>query len=387
MVVALFMSGQACAVAASRPAAVPARSPIGAGDAASPPQASPTPYPTDYPTGPVLALAVSVASTPTQIRPGASADLQVRVLNPATEPVTVTLRGRGIDLADNGVVRLLPGTDPTWTRNLSFPDEIHVPGQGFATANVRVTVPAETSPDLYFIGFVVTPRPVPARGVKVINQIGSFLTLDVPGPRTRQLRARLFAPPIQFRRQARATLTVQNTGHATSRFWGETSTSSPGTTQPDLRRIEPTLLPAQRSRTLPVRAQSGWPIALLTITTHLTYPQQTDTQTTDLTTTRRILLIQPTVPPATLAVLLGLLGLTWRRRRRLPSPTTPPSDTERTMENIMDNTSPTARAGAHIRRPGAPPRHARRGTITNPAHPADPNPAAFTSHTEPDQVA
>ena len=37
-------------------------------------------------------------------------------------------------------------------------------------------------PDLYFVGFLVTPVAAEGGSIKVINQIGSFLTVDVPGP-------------------------------------------------------------------------------------------------------------------------------------------------------------------------------------------------------------
>ena len=62
-----------------------------------------------------------------------------------------------------------------------------VPALGFIDLFVTVRMPVVISPDLYYIGSVV--RPVAASpGITVINEIGGFFTIDVPGPRVRVYR-------------------------------------------------------------------------------------------------------------------------------------------------------------------------------------------------------
>ena len=49
-------------------------------------------------------------------------------------------------------------------------------------------MPTQIGPDLYYIGFLVSPVPTVSGEVVVINQIGAFLTIDVPGPRVGRSR-------------------------------------------------------------------------------------------------------------------------------------------------------------------------------------------------------
>ncbi len=100
---------------------------------------------------------------------------------------------------------------------------------------MKVHAPSSLKPDLYFLGFIVTPIPDPTTGVTVINQIGGFFTIDIPGPRDRRLAADLDLPGwsilglhVFVGSDLRGTLHVHNIGQAAVRFWGETDTTTTG---------------------------------------------------------------------------------------------------------------------------------------------------------------
>src|SRR5438067_762301 len=136
-------------------------------------------------------LAVSVPPEPVSVVLGAPSIVKVRVLNPGSEPVVVTVTGGAVQLADEGAVTVTSDRDPEWQGNVDFPSgSLTVPANGFIDAPLTVRVPAQLSPDLYFVGFLVTPLATGTGNLKVINQVGSFVTLDVPGPRPSSPRSR-----------------------------------------------------------------------------------------------------------------------------------------------------------------------------------------------------
>jgi len=55
-------------------------------------------------------------------------------------------------------------------------------------------MPSNISPDLYYVGFLVSPVPSGGGSVTVINQIGAFFIINVPGARDRALTADLDVP-------------------------------------------------------------------------------------------------------------------------------------------------------------------------------------------------
>src|SRR4029077_3220154 len=133
------------------------------------------PTPSSGPGGP-RSIAVSVPPDPVSLNPGETAPVAIRVLNPSASPVTVTVTGEGITLGDNGTTSFTGKPDPLWGDRTTYPrGAITIPSQHFADLSVVVHMPDRISPDLYYIGFLVTPVPAATGQVVVINQIGAFL--------------------------------------------------------------------------------------------------------------------------------------------------------------------------------------------------------------------
>jgi hypothetical protein len=267
------------------------------------------------PVGGLRALAVSVPPDPVPIKAGSGRRLLIRVVNPNHTPIVVTISSRALSLEDNGKVRVGDGSDPRWAKSVDFPTgELTVPAENY------LDVPL--TPDLYFVGFLVTPIATGAGSLHVINQIGSFVTVDVPGPRVRKLAASMHLSAFALGSRAQGRIRIENTGRAAVRFWGEQdSSSSPGGAAGQVR-YEPSLLPAGRYRFREVSAKPAWPVGMVTMTVHLMYPGKTEATTKELTITKRVLVVSPVVPIALGALLLlGASSFWWRRRRRRGIPT------------------------------------------------------------------
>jgi hypothetical protein len=250
-------------------------------------------------------LAVSVPPEPTPIEPGARGSIPVRVVNPGARQVTVTIAGRGVELGDNGAVRMAPGPDPQWNGLVSIPEgRVSVAARSYVDVPITVRMPADAPPDLYFVGFLVTPEPGSSGDVQVVNQIGSFVTVDVPGPRDRRLEAELLLPGLSFGRRATGSIEVENVGPASVQFWGET-----GTAPED--RLDRMLLPAGRTRSIEVHTSSPrYLVGFVTTTARLVHPGRTDAQTLEILLTDRTFVISPLVFLALAPVLLVVLW--WR---------------------------------------------------------------------------
>lgn len=270
------------------------------------------------PVGGARALAVSVPADPVPARAGDVARTMIRVVNPNDFAVSVLIRSRTLALGDDGKVSIGSGPDPRWGDRVRFPHAaLRIPAQSYRNVALSIRVP-RLSPDLYFVGFLVTPVATTGGSVKVINQIGSFLTLDVPGPRLRLLTGHLHLPSFVLGSQASGEMRITNLGHAAVTLWGENDiTSSPGGAfQQD--RLGPSLLPVGRSRSIAVTGKPRWPVGIVTVTTRVTYPGRTASETRELVLTRRVLVISPWVPAA-VGGLIALLAAVWWWRRRRPS--------------------------------------------------------------------
>lgn len=258
-------------------------------------------------------LTVSVPPSAIPIHPGQDSSVSIRVINQGADPVNVTLSDRGAELGDNGAVRLSDQEDPLWAGRVTLPaGELTIPGKGYQTVTVQVHAPEAIDPDLYFMGLMVTPAASKAGSVQVVNQIGTLISFDVPGPRSQELSAGMDASPFQVAGTAAATLQVHNPGHSVLRFFGETDTAD--SAQPA--RIDTSILPVGRERSLPVTAKADWPVQLVTLNARLSYSDQTASATTEVTATTDVWLIQPWVPiAAAVALFLGAAALAFRRIR------------------------------------------------------------------------
>ena len=271
-------------------------------------------------------IAVSVPPDPVSLTPGETAAIPIRVLNPGTAPVIVTVRGEGITLGDNGTTAFTGAPDPLWAGRTSFPrGDITIPAQHFVDLSITVHMPAQLGPDLYYIGFLVSPVPQVTGQVVVINQIGAFLTINVPGPRVRALSATLSTTGFSFGPihidslvigdHVDGRLTVHNIGASSALFYGENDVSSaPIGGSPSQQRIGRSLLPSGRSRWFAVTAAPAFPIDLVTLRDVVTYPDRSGTGTLQIVRTKTLLVISPWVLIIAGALLVALIG--WRLRAR-----------------------------------------------------------------------
>jgi hypothetical protein len=283
------------------------------------------------------------------LAPGKISTIRIRVLNPGTRAVTVRISGRHVDLGDNGAVTIGTAPDPLWSGRVQFPGRtLTIPAQQYVNVDLTVRMPEKIDPDLYFVGFLVSPVVTPNGQVQVVNEIGSFFTIDVPGPRLRKLTADLNVNPSVFAdislpnvvigNRAHAVLHVRNVGTTQVRFWAEVdSLSSPGNGVAQ-DRIDKSLIPRGHVRTFTVVGKPAWPIDFVRLTARIFYPGQTETSTLEIDISKRVLVISPWVIVAAIVLLVAVVWY-WRRRRkrrqppsgkvRKPVPTAPETLAER----------------------------------------------------------
>jgi hypothetical protein len=269
-------------------------------------------------------LAVSVPADPVPVVPGRASRTLIRIVNPDASAAVVTIQSRTLRLGDDGKVAVGARPDPRWVRAVGFPvGRLRIPARGYRDVPLVVHTPEHLSPDLYFVGFLVTPIAVAGGSIKVVNQIGSFLTLDVPGPRLRRLVGRLRLPGFVLGSHVEGALRLTNTGKASLSFWGEDdTTSSPGGRFRQVR-LDPSLLPVGRSRTIVVAGKPHWPVGIVRVTARVMYPGRTAAETQELTYTRRVIVVSPWVLVALGGlVLASVVFWTMRRRRRYRSTAT-----------------------------------------------------------------
>ncbi|MBV8301714.1 MAG: hypothetical protein JOY68_07310 [Candidatus Dormibacteraeota bacterium] len=263
---------------------------------------------------------------PVSLTPGETAPVPIRVVNPGPSPVAVRVTGQGVNLGDDGHVSFTGEPDPRWDGRTTFPSGVlTVPAQGFLDVSVSVHMPSDISPDLYYVGFLVTPVAQSTGSVVVVNQIGAFFTINVPGPRLRELTADLDVPGFQVGplyisglvvgEQVNGMLTTHNVGPSAIEFFGENdATSAPVSGTPSQQRIARSLLPIGRSRSFQVGALPAFPIDLVTMTVTVAYPNETDSATKQIVLTKTMLVISPWLIYCVCAI-VGLL-VCWRLYRR-----------------------------------------------------------------------
>jgi hypothetical protein len=276
-------------------------------------------------------LAVSIPADPTPAPKGATVRIPIRIVNPGSEPVSVSIVQREVLLGDNGRVSIGSSADPQWRGRVTFlPPTATLGARQYANVVIVVQVPVRIASDLQFVGFLVSPVAIAQGQVSVINQIGSFVTLDVPGPRRAGLQVTLRIPSFTLARQAYGSLQVVNVGHSAVRFWGENDTTSwPGGATPDQQRLDTSLAPVATTRSLAVTARPDWPVGFVQIQGQIIYPSATGSATTQVAFSRRVLVIDPWVIIVAAVLLLaaafqaGTRQLRRRGRRRSSAPRTP----------------------------------------------------------------
>jgi hypothetical protein len=262
-------------------------------------------------------LGVSVPPDSLNLKPGDTKTIDVKITNAGSRAFPVTIEGRALHLGDDGAVSIDGSNDVRWENQVDFPHgELMIPALGWKDAAITIRMPAVIEPDTYLIGFVVSPVASQNGSVKVVNQIATFLTVDVPGPRNRRVKADFDAPGTVFGTHAVGKVRVRNVGHVMTRFWAETDvTSSPGGGVPKQGRLAKTLLPAGRVKTFSITGSPHYPIGFVTMKARITYPGTTDASTRELVITRRVLVIHPFVLYGAFGLLV--LAIVWFVRRRV----------------------------------------------------------------------
>ncbi|MGC1185745.1 MAG: hypothetical protein WBA31_11450, partial [Candidatus Dormiibacterota bacterium] len=211
--------------------------------------------------------------------------------------------------------------DPEWSTWASFPAGEHtIQPQSYIDLVGTVRVPAHLPPNLYFIGFLVTPVAT-GSGVVQINQIGSFVTINVPGPRAGRLTAAFRGPQgwhignFVLGSGVRGTLVVRNTGKTAVQFWGENNVTSPLDGEPGQHRIPVSLVPAGRYREFSLGGAGWLPVDIVAMGISVTYPGRTSLSTRQILITRSYWVIAPWVILAFLIV-VALLAAWWALPRR-----------------------------------------------------------------------
>src|SRR5207245_9237861 len=101
------------------------------------------------------------------------------------------------------------------------------------------------------------------------------------------------------------------------------TTATPGSSNPREERIDRSLRPIGRSRTITVDAKPSFLIAMVTMHIHILYPGRTDATTTQIVLTKHVLVVQPAALVLLACVLIAAGG--WythhRRKRRRRHPT------------------------------------------------------------------
>ncbi len=276
-------------------------------------------------------LAVSVPADPVTLRPSETAPVPIRIVNAGTTPVTVRVKSERVTLGDNGTTSFSGAADPLWASRTEFPaGSLTVAAQSYVDVSVRVHMPAHISPDLYYIGFVVTPVATGSGSVHLINQIGAFFIINVPGPRDRELAADLDVPgfnvgPIHIGNlidgdMVVGEVTAHNVGPSSIQFFGENdATSAPFSGTPSQQRIARSLLPIGRSRSFQVTAVPAFPFDVVTMTVTLAYPDRTDSATKAIVLSKSMLVVNPWALIAMCIVLAALVMWLLRARSRRPS--------------------------------------------------------------------
>jgi hypothetical protein len=264
-------------------------------------------------------LSVGVPPDPVVANPGETVTQLVRVSNRATAELSVEFHQRAMLLGDDGAVTMLDKPDPVWGQRVKLPGGVQtIPAEGHKEYDVEITMPDDAAPDVHLVGFLVTPVVRAPGQVRVINEIGSFLTIDVPGKRDWRLDADLDLPSFVIGSDATGEIDVRNVGRSSLQFWGDiTKRISPwGAVDQD--RIDPKLyLPAGKERSVEVSASPKWGIGIVNVPVRVSYPSGTNgTTSKEILLTKRVVVIHPLWLVALAVTVLMLLAYTWRRVRR-----------------------------------------------------------------------
>jgi len=288
---------------------------------------------------------VLVVSTPAgglEAAPGYTLNSWIRVANNGEAPMHATVALAALQFGDEGTVRIEPGSDPMWAERvrIRYPD-VTLPAHSYVDDPIAVAVPESLKPDTYFVGFLVTPEPGPG-AIRVVNQIGTFVALNVPGPRHRAVRiSRLTVPRFVIGRSVAVRLGVRNIGPSFATTWSELHVKAPARAElfhPFLKRR---MLPAGLSRTYSWTAHVPFTFGPVRVRA-LAFFNASDQQVGASTKEATVFVIDPVFAAAIGGMLLAIALLFVRHRRRKPAapahrrPSEPVRPLEKTAERDRD---------------------------------------------------
>lgn len=215
----------------------------------------------------------------------------------------MTILPATVKLGNNGVSGFVNEPDPLFGNAVTFStSNAIVPANGYIQVDLTVKIPKSITPDVYILGFLVTPKAT-GNSVRIVNQIGALISLDVPGVRDRRLAASFTNPPwIIFSDQPSLSFRAKSVGKSALEFTSEDSISGPTPVSPVDSRHDPLLLPAGLYRDVTVSWSVPWGFGVNTITTRLLYPKS-QASNAEIVLTRTVVVITPLV----LAIVGGIL--------------------------------------------------------------------------------
>ncbi len=190
--------------------------------AATPASAAPEPADT-------VGLAVSTQPEPIEAAAGTTVDSWLLLTNTGDQPLEVRVRTVRLVPQDGGRLQMVDEPDPLWTGRVHLPAKTTVPPATRKRLPVQLDVPAKALPDLYLVGLLVVPvtPDQPAGEITVRGRILSVLTIEVPGPRERELAVDLGElRRLQVGHSIEGHLTIRNIGDATAQTRGQVRVDS-----------------------------------------------------------------------------------------------------------------------------------------------------------------
>ena len=240
-----------------------------------------------------------------------------------TRAVRVTIASRALSLGNNGKVTIGLGADPRW-KLVHFPlANSTIPARSYRDIPLRIQVPRRIELPTCTSSASSSPRIATSSGsLQVINQIGSFITVDVPGPRLRKLSAAFDVPSVVLR-LAKSTAALQIDEHrpSGSAVLGRERHRAPRPAgDPNSNASNRRCCPPGRRVYISVSGKPAWPVGFVTMKVHVIYPGRTEATTKELTYSKRVLVVNAIVPIVSILFLACASVLWWVRRRRRREP-------------------------------------------------------------------
>lgn len=263
-------------------------------------------------------LSVSYPPDPLPVSPGSTSTFTLQVTDTGNNPLPVIVTSNRVVLLDNGETQFAPGPDPRFANRITVtPNQLSLSPHQQLPVTVSVTMPAKIAPDDYYLGFLVSPE-ISGRPVRVVNDVGALVVLDVPGPRNERLAGHYVGlPSFSLSGSVSGQLQASNVGRSSLHFSSETTVN--GTPSPPhsmaLVIDRALLLPAGLHRDLPVHVSSWLGLGWYHVRSTLYYDVSSN-RTATVNLSRTVVLVA--WPWLALPVLIvgGILFRWWWRRRK-----------------------------------------------------------------------